>query len=360
MRNSQKILLMLTLFFSVNAAITAQTAEGFIKKGVELFEDGKFKEAIEQYELALKIEPKNTTALYEMSYTFISLKKYDDAIKYAEKVIKLKNGSEDLAYTNLGTAYDMLGKPKKAIKAYEEGIKAFPNEYNLHYNLGITLYRQKEFDKAEIAAMSSIKNNPKHANSHNLLANVELEKNKKIKSLLPFYGYLMLKPTGKISVAIREELEKSYVSGVNVKQDGGSGNRTIYINAAMFGNKEEFGSEESTMSLMASIMSIKLDKKIEDSLKISKTPEGIFLRNTETLFGLLSKKERKPTDSFWQTTYVNPIKELYDAKHVEAFCYSIYGNTEEVKKWQEENVEKVVAYGNWLKEHKEKEVKKGN
>jgi tetratricopeptide (TPR) repeat protein len=351
--------LFLRFFFSVNAAITAQTAEDFLKKGVELFDNGKFTEAIEQYELALKIEPKNTTALYEMSYTFISLQKYNDAIKYAEKVIKLKNGSEDLAYTNLGTAYDMLGKPKKAIKAYEQGIKAFPNEYNLYYNLGITLYRQKEFDKAELAAMSSITKNPKHANSHNLLANVEIEKNKKIKSLLPFYGYLMLKPTGKIPVAIREELEKSYAKGVNVKQDG-SNSSTIYINSAMFGNKEEFGSEESTLSLVASIMSIKLDKKIEDSLKINKTPEGIFLRNTETLFGLLSKKERKPTDSFWQTTYVNPIIELYEAKHVEAFCYSIYGDTEGVKKWQEENVDKVVAYGNWLKERKEKELKKSN
>jgi tetratricopeptide (TPR) repeat protein len=359
MRNSQKILLILTLFFSVNAAITAQTAQDCIKKGVELFEDGKFKEAVEQYELALKIEPKNTTALYEMSYTFISMQKYNDAIKYAEKVIKLKDGSEDLAYTNLGTAYDMLGKPKKAIKAYQEGIKAFPNEYNLYYNLGITQYAQKDYEGAEKAAMSSIKNNPKHANSHALLAAVQMEKDKKIKSMLPLFGYLMVQPTGKKAVAKREILEELFMKGVRVSQEG-SGNSTINISFGMPNDKEEFGSEEGTITLMASIMSIKLDKKMEDSLKINRTPAGQFFTNTETLFGLLSKKDRKSTGSFWQTTYVNPIKELYDAKHVEAFCYSVYGDTEGVKKWQAENVDKVVAYGNWLKEQKEKEAKKNN
>jgi Tfp pilus assembly protein PilF len=359
MRNSQKILLMLTLFLSVNATILAQNAKDFIKKGVDLYDNGKYKEAVEQYELALKIEPKNTTALYEMASTFVALEKYDDAIKYAEKVIKLKDGSGDLAYTILGTAYDMLGKPKKAIKAYEEGIKAFPNEYNLHYNLAITLYNQKEIDKAETEAMASIICNAKHANSHALLANIQVEKDKKIKAMLPFYGYLMANPIGKKAVAVREILEKLHLKDVKVSQEG-TGNSTTTISLDMFNNKEEFGSEESSLTLMASIMSIKLDKKIEDSLKIDRTPEGKFYNNTENLFSMLSKKERKSTDSFWQKAYVNPFKEVYDSKHLEAFCYSVYGNTEGVKKWEEKNVDKVVAYGVWLALKKEKESKNKN
>jgi tetratricopeptide (TPR) repeat protein len=358
MRNSQKILLILTLFFSVNAAITAQTAKDFINKGVELHDGGKFKEAIEQFELALKIEPKNTTALYEMSNTFIALQKYQEAIKYAEKTIKLDYGHADLAYTIIGTAYDMLGKPKKAIKAYQEGIKAFPNEYNLYYNLGITQFGQKDYDGAEKAAMSSIKNNPKHANSHALLAAVQMEKDKKIKSMLPLYGYLMVQPTGKKSVAKREILEQLFMKGVSVSEKDGDNN--ISINLFMPNDKEEFATEEGTISLMASLLSIKLDPKVEDSIKIAKTPEGKFFSSTEMLFELLCKKDRPTTESFWQTTYVNPFKALLDANHLESFCYSVYGNTEGVKKWQAENVDKVVAYGNWLKEQKEKEPKKGN
>jgi Tfp pilus assembly protein PilF len=359
MRNSQKILLVLTLFLSVNVPISAQTAEDFIKKGVDLYDNGKYKEAVEQYELALKIDPKNTTALYEMSSTFVALEKYDDAIKYAEKVIKLKDGSGDLAYTILGTAYDMLGKPKKAIKAYEAGIKDFPNEYNLHYNLAITLYNQKDVDKAESEAMASIICNPKHANSHALLGNIQVGKDKKITAMLPFYGYLMANATDKKAVVVREILEKLYLKGVNVSQEA-NGNSTININFNPLRNKEEFGEEEGALTLMASLMSVKLPKKTEDSLKIDRTPEGKFYSNTETLFSLLSKEDRKSTDSFWQKAYVNPFKELFDAKHLEAFCYSVYGNTEGSKKWQEENAEKVTAYKNWLAEKKEKGKKGKN
>jgi hypothetical protein len=36
------------------------------------------------------------------------------------------------------------------------------------------------------------------------------------------------------------------------------------------------------------------------------------------------------------------------------------GNTEGVKKWQEANVDKVAAYGNWLKDKKEKADKVKN
>jgi Tfp pilus assembly protein PilF len=357
MQNFKKILLFIAFLLPISSILTAQTAKEFYKKGIELYDNGNYEGALGQYEAALKIEPKNSTFHYEMASTYLALQKYDDAIKYAEKVIKLKDGNENLAHVLVGTGYDLLEKPKKAIKAYEEGIKAYPNDYNLYFNLGITLQSQKEYDKAESAAMSSIKNNPLHANSHALLANVEYEKNKKIRTMLPFYGYLWVKPTGTKALAIRELLERLYLKGVKVSQKE-DGNSTISITLDMLSDKEEFSSEESAMTLTASLMSIKLDKKTEDSLKVNSTPEGKFYNNTETLFQLLSKKDRKTTDSFWQTTYVNPFKELYESNHLEAFCYSVYGDTEAVKKWQEKNVDKVAAYGIWLTLKKEKAAKR--
>jgi Tfp pilus assembly protein PilF len=356
MQNFKKTLLFIAFLLPISGALTAQTAKEFYKKGIELYDNGNYEGALGQYEAALKIEPKNSTFHYEMASTYLALQKYDDAIKYAEKVIKLKDGNENLAHVLVGTGYDLLGKPKKAIKAYEEGIKAYPNDYNLYFNLGITLQSQKEYDKAESAAMSSIKNNPYHANSHALLANVQYEKNKKIRTMLPFYGYLWVKPTGKKALAIRELLERLYKNGARVEQKGDKQNIVISLSAP--DDKEEFSSEESTMSLLASLMSIKLDKKTEDSLKINTTPEGTFFSNTETLFRLLSKKDRKTTDSFWQTTYVNPFKELYESNHLEAFCYSVYGDTEAVKKWQAKNVDKVAAYDIWLTLKKEKAAKR--
>jgi hypothetical protein len=348
MQTIHKCLLMLTFLLSFTTAVHAQTVREFLEKGIELFDNGKYAEALAQYEAALKLEPKNSSVHYEMASTCVALEKYDDAIDHAEKVIKLKSGNENLAYTMLGTAYDLMGKPKKAIKAYEEGIKSFPNDYNLHYNLAITQYSQKQYDKAEKSVMSGITCNPKHANSHVLLANIQLEKDKKIKSMLPFYGYLLLNPTGKKALAVRGLLEKLYTQGVNVSKKGDNENN-IVISLTMPNDKEEFSTEEGSMNLIASIMSMGIDKQLKDSLKIVDTPEGKFVSNTEMLFNMLSKKDRKATDSFWQTTYVDKFAQLYNDKHLEAFCYSIYGDTEGVKKWQKENADKVAAFKEWLK-----------
>lgn len=345
MQTIHKCLLMLTFLLLFPNAMNAQTAREFIEKGVELYDKGQFAEAVVQYEIALKMEPKNSTAHYEMATTLMSLEKYDAAIDHAQKVIKLKDGNEGLAYTVMGTAYDIMGKPKKAIKAYEDGIKLSPNDYNLYYNLAVTQYGQKDYDKAEINLMSSIKNNPKHANSHYALANVALQKDKQIKAMLPFYAYLRINPTGKKSAAVRESIENLFKKGVNITQNGEK--NAININLSMFNDTEEFGKEEGTLSLKASLLSIPMDKKIKDSLKIVETPEATFFENTQTLFRLLSKKNRQATDSFWQLSYVNAFSDLFEANHLEAFCYTIYGNTEGSQKWQKEHAEKMTAYKEW-------------
>ena len=69
-------------------------------------------------------------------------------------------------------------------------------------------------------------------------------------------------------------------------------------------------------------------------------------------FELLSddddKKKSKQSNSFWQTSYVKVFNEILEKGHMEAFCYSIYGNTEGVQKWQKDNAEKAASYKIWL------------
>jgi Tfp pilus assembly protein PilF len=346
-----KRLFILCLFIGITTATDAQTALDFIKKGIQLHDENKYDEAIVAFEMAVKIEPKNSTAHYEMANTYAAMGKYDKSIDHAEKVIKLKNGNEGEAYTILGTAYDLSKKPKKAIKAYEDGIKAFPNLYNLYYNLGITQYNQGDLDKAEMAAMGSVKNNPQHANSHFLLASIEMDKGKRIKAMLPLYTYLIIQPNAKKVVAARQMLEKLYKSGANVKQDADS--KDVTINLSFANKEEEFGDAENAINLMASIMAIPMDDKIKDSLKLVSTPESKFFDNTQMLFEMVTKEDKdktKKADSFWQTVYVKPYVELIKKEHVEAFCYFIYGNTEGSKKWQTDNADKVTKLNEWLKE----------
>ena len=343
-----KFLLSLSLSINAFMAINAQTALSFIQKGIQLHDAGKYAEAITQFEAAVKIEPDNSTAHYEMANTLIAMEKYDAAIGHAEKSLKIHKSDNGECYTLIGTAYDMLGKPKKAVKAYEDGIKSNPNLYNLYYNLAITQYNQKEFDKAETAVMGSIKNNPRHANSHFLLANLELNKDKRIKAMLPFYMFLCVQPNDKRAAAVRTTLDKLSMKGISVdKKD----DKNITISLSEIDDKDEFSIQEMTLSLMSSMTQGELSK-VMDSLKIVTTPEGKFYNTTKMFFELLSdkddKKKSKNSDSFWQTSYVKVFNEILEKGHMEAFCYAIYGNTEGVQKWQKDNAEKVASYNIWL------------
>ena len=343
-----KFLLSLSLFMCASMSMTAQTALSFIQKGIQLHDAGKFAEAIAQFEAAVKIEPQNSTAQYEMANTYLAMQKYDETIDHAEKSLKLQKGKNAEAYTLIGTAYDMLGKPKKAVKAYEDGIKMNPNQYNLYYNLAITQSNQKEIDKAETAVMGSVKNNPRHANSHFLLANLELNKNKQIKAMLPLYMFLCIQPNDKRAPAVRTTLDKLFMKGVSVDNKD---DKNVTISLSPIDDKEEFSIQEMTLSLMASMEQGELSK-VMDSLKIVTTPEQKFYNTTKMFFELLSddddKKKSKQSNSFWQTSYVKVFNEILEKGHMEAFCYSIYGNTEGVQKWQKGNAEKIASYKIWL------------
>ena len=348
-----KFLLSMSLFVSATMSMTAQTVQSFIQKGIQLHDASKFAEAISQFEAAIKIEPKNSTAHYEMANTYLAMEKYNETIDHAEKSLKFQKYKDAEAYTLIGTAYDMLGNPKKAVKAYEDGIKMNPKQYNLYYNLAITQYNQKEFDKAETAVMGSIKNNPKHANSHFLLANLQLSKDKRIKAMLPFYMFLCVQPNDKRAPSVRTSLDKLFNKGVSVDEKD---DKSITISLAPVDDKEEFGIQEMTLSLMSSLEQGELSK-VMDSLKIVTTPQEKFNKTTKMFFELLSdkedKKKSKKSDSFWQTSYVNVFNEILENGHLEAFCHSINGYTSEgikndVQKWQKDNPEKVVSYKIWM------------
>jgi tetratricopeptide (TPR) repeat protein len=95
---------------------------------------------------------------------------------------------------------DGKGKTEKAVEVYDEGIKIFPDYFQLYYNKGIS---QIKLNKAEDALLSferSATLNPKHASSHNAIGRLLFMTNK-IPSLMAFYRFLVLEPDGKRSSA---------------------------------------------------------------------------------------------------------------------------------------------------------------
>src|ERR1700748_633400 len=135
-----------------------------IKQGVQLNDQGNYAGAIEKYNEALKTDPDNAQANYEMGFSLFASGKADEAISYVEKTIKVSNNISLTAssYDLLGSIYDQLKKSDKAIEAYKKGIAINPKYQRLYYNLGITQFKNKQFAEAEASAIEAIKLDPKH------------------------------------------------------------------------------------------------------------------------------------------------------------------------------------------------------
>jgi len=116
---------------------------------------------------------------YKTALDLVNANKGMEGVPYLEKVIKTQSNYTNAAYSLLGGIYDKALQPEKAIAVYKEGLKAFPQDQNLYFNLGIADFRAKMYADAELAAIEAIKLHPKHANSQRLYGLVAFHQNKR-------------------------------------------------------------------------------------------------------------------------------------------------------------------------------------
>jgi tetratricopeptide (TPR) repeat protein len=156
---------------------------------------------------------------YKTALGLVNADKGTEAIPYLESVIKTQSNYTNAAYSLLGGIYDKALQPDKAIAVYKDGLKAYPQDQNLNFNLGIAYFRAKQYPDAEQAAIEAIKLDPKHANSQRLYGLVTFHQNKRLNALLAFCSFLLLEPNGQRSDEAITNLQSILKGGV-LKADG--------------------------------------------------------------------------------------------------------------------------------------------
>ncbi len=332
---------LLTLIFwlllAVNLFGQADKVAELVRRGVELNDQGNYDEAIAKFKEALSIDKNSTAANYELSYTCMTSGKYEDAIKYSKKVIKINVDNQHQAYIVLGSSLDLTGKPKKAIKTYLEGLEKYPNSNLLNYNLAYTYFQQKEYNKAEAAAISAINAKPTHPSSHLILSATMMAKGERLKAVLPLYYFLMLEPNSQRSKPNYISLRKMLVQGIEQKDEN-----NISVNVSVKGADDEFSGAEMMVSLLAAS---RYSKENRD-----KSDMELFVESTRSAFSILSEL-KKDKRGFWWDLYVTKFNDLVETKNYEAFCYYISKslNADDVKKWIADNPTKMDDLKAWMK-----------
>lgn len=341
----KKTIFLFTTTLLLGGSLSAQTNDHdhYVQEGIKLYDKGNYDAAIEQYNKALAIDKKSPAANYEMANTYFHLKNYEKAIDYSEKVISANKKYVDQAYIIKGSAQDMAGKPKDAIKTYKKAIKDFPDNHLLYFNLGYTAYKIKETKEAMQALQKAVIIKPSHASSHLLLAYVMDEQGSRVRSMLCLYNFLLLEPKGNRAEAAYKMLNALLRKGVR-KESGNTISITLPSDSK---EPDDFQAAELMISLLEAS---KTAEKNED-----KSDEQFFADNTKAFFDLLGSL-RKDEKGFWWSYYIDFFYDMSNSGKTEAFSYYIsqVSGKEPVTQWLDANKEKIDALSRWYKGYERK------
>lgn len=114
--------------------------EAYAKQAEVLQNMGQFKKAIELNKTALQLSPYNPLYHYNQGLAYHRQNDKDTAMVHYTKALALKPDFKQ-AINNTGAIQLERGRYDDAITLFKDGLRHLPNDYNLHYNLGLA-YRQ--------------------------------------------------------------------------------------------------------------------------------------------------------------------------------------------------------------------------
>ncbi|NME71532.1 tetratricopeptide repeat protein [Flammeovirga aprica] len=329
------ILLTVSFLLMNSPSIFAQelNVEELVRVGISYHDKGDYKKAIEVYSKALEADPNSNLVMFEMAFSHNALQEYKKTIKLCKKIIA--NPGENVVHTYVlyGNTLDQMGKPKKALKVYEEATKTSDN-YLLFYNYGLTCYNTGDYDKAYGLFLKAIANNSAHPSSHLLLSKVMAKKNSRIKSMLPLYYFLMLEPNTERASIEYQNLRKLMDTGVSQSSPS-----NIDISISMNDMDSDFTAAEMMISLS------NVTKNLEENK--DKSDLELFAMRNKNIFNILGEL-KKDNKGFWWEFYVPVFYDLSTKGHVDSFSHYISLTAdEEALEWIKENDEEFKKFSEW-------------
>lgn len=340
------------LFPLLSNAVFAQLradAEKLVDEGIAYHDKGDYYGAIAKYTKALNLDKNNLLALAEKAFSLLSLQKYDESILCCQKAIETHFGEKTLknVYVTYGNDLDLLKKSDQAIDIYNEGLKQFPDHYQLNFNKGITQVGLKKYDEALLSFQNSVTQNPNHSSSHNAIGRLLNIEDKRIPSLLAYYRFLVIEPQGQRAKENLESVQK--IMKGNIKQNGVNG-ITINIDPKMLGDTAAI-SEPKENNFTPTDLILSLDAALDlDKINSSKTEVEQFIRKFKTICASLKETKNNNYGFYWDY-YVPYFTEMADKKLINPFAYIIFlsSGDADISAWFKSNQKEIDRFLEWSK-----------
>ena len=122
------------------AGASAQKIErDYIRKGNRLFNDSVFVDAEVNYRKALEVNPKSTVSMYNLGNTLSQQQKFKDAMEQYVAAGKIEKDKMKLAhiYHNMGVLFQAGKDYAQAVEAYKMSLRNNPKDDETRYNLAL-------------------------------------------------------------------------------------------------------------------------------------------------------------------------------------------------------------------------------
>lgn len=198
----QKLGLTLTIFAALLSGFTAadetepQDIEALIRDGITLHNQQRYADAIALYERALKLDPDNAFAGYEMAFAYQVSGDLPACIDSASGALERSgaSGAHDYYISNLyallASCHSASGSSEQALQVFRDGLQRFPDNYDLHFNIAITLVNSGDLDSARQHFATAMKLNPAQPSPYYLLGEILRRQGHRPATLLAYIAFL--------------------------------------------------------------------------------------------------------------------------------------------------------------------------
>lgn len=138
--------------------------ESHYNRGVELYDEEKYTEAIEVYQQALRLNPQDSFAKYNLAVVYQDQGKHDKAIPIYKEI--LKSFEDTNSRINLAAAYNAQGQRDLAYQELKTAIEKNPDNPKPYSVLGRYQELDGSYKEAENNYKKALKIDDKHAVSH--------------------------------------------------------------------------------------------------------------------------------------------------------------------------------------------------
>lgn len=197
-----------------------------LEKAIGLMDNGMPETAIDIIESLLRTYPDNYDVLYELGYAYSVTKDYDKLLELCKQLKKHPMANFQV-YQMEGNTLDYMGKRKEAIKAYNEGLKKFPDAGLLYVEQAIISEHEQDYDQAVLLYEKAIEVEPSLASPYYHLAKLYSMSTEPVWALV--YGQVacLLEPGTNRSIEMSKLMYDIYQDHIQIDNEQGTIKSTL-------------------------------------------------------------------------------------------------------------------------------------